>query len=357
MIETFLRSPLRIAMSVFRHLLAAAIGLSSVVAVSAQDLPGTIAEVNGKPILAADVDAKLGNNLAKLQQDIYELRQKQIESLIDQQLLEEEAGRQGIPVATLVNNEITARVSLATGAEAQKFYDDNKAQLQGQQFAALQDQIKNFLTSQRLQARQQEYIASLRAKAKIEVRLPKPPIYRSEVVTTGAPVRGNPDAPVTIVEFSDFHCPFCRRVQPAVSQVLAKYGDKVKLVYRDFPLDQLHPQARAAAEASRCAQEQGKFWEFHDVLFRNDPDATAPTLNKLAKEAGLDAAAFETCRASGKYKQPVQASSVEGARLGITGTPTFFVNGRILVGAQPLEEFSKIIDDELAAAGKPASGR
>jgi len=201
-----------------------------------------------------------------------------------------------------------------------------------------------------MQVQQKEFLKGLRAAAKIEVFLAPPPIFRAAVATADAPVRGAATAPVTIVEFSDFHCPFCRRAQPVINQVLAKYGDKVKLVFRDFPLDNLHPQARAAAEAARCATEQGKFWEFHDQVFANDADGSPAGLDRLAKQAGIDVGAFERCRTSGKYKTVVQASNQEGTRLGITGTPTFFINGRTLVGAQPLEAFTKVIDEELASA-------
>jgi len=141
---------------------------------------------------------------------------------------------------------------------------------------------------------------------------------------------------------------------PVLDQVRAKYGDKIKIVYRDYPLDNLHPQARAAAEAARCAAEQGKFWEFHDKLLQNDPDASPATLARFAKEVGLEADAFAACRTSGKFKTAIQASIQEGTRLGITGTPTFFINGRILVGAQSLDAFARIIDQELSGPAQPA---
>jgi protein-disulfide isomerase len=333
------------------------IGLvAATTAVSGQTPADRVAQVNGVPIAAADVDAKLGNNLAKLQEQIYSLRQKQLDAMIDQKLLESEAAKRGVTIAALVQSEITAQVTPVTAEETARFYDENKAKLQGE-FKGLEEQIKNYLNAQRLQTKQQEFFKSLRASAKIEVFLTPPPIIRSEVVTAGAPVRGASDAPVTIVEFSDFHCPYCRRVQPVLDQVRAKYDGKIKIVFRDFPIDTLHPQARAAAEAARCATEQGKFWEFHDLVFQNDADALPATLAGFAKTVGLDVPAFEACRTSGKYKNPVQTSNVEGTRLGITGTPTFFINGRILVGAQPLEAFSKIIDEELvtAAAAKAST--
>jgi protein-disulfide isomerase len=338
-------------MSVMRHSFVTVIALVfAATAAHAQGAVDRAAEVNGKPIMAADVDAKLGNNLAKLQEQMFSLRQQQLDAMIDQKLLEDEAAKRAVTIAALVQSEITSHVTPVTGEEAAKFYDENKSKLQGD-LKSLEEQIKNFLNAQRLQARQQEFLKSLRASAKINVFLTPPPTFRSEVVTSGAPVRGASDAPVTIVEFSDFHCPFCRKVQPVLDELRAKYGDKVKLVYRDFPLDSLHSQARAAAEAAHCAIEQGKFWEFHDKLFKNDPDASQATLDRFAQEAGMDVNAFEACRAAGKYKTSVQASAQEGAKLGITGTPTFFINGRTLVGAQPLDAFARVIDEELAAVG------
>ncbi len=310
---------------------------------------GKAAEVNGSPILASDVDAKLGNKLAELQQQIYSLRQRQVETMIQQKLLEGEAAKRGVPIADLVQTEITSKVTAATPEEAEKFYKENASRLQGD-YKSLEEQIRNYLTAQRLQTRQQQYLKTLRAAAKVNVMLTPPPIFRSEVSVQGAPAMGPANAPVTLIEFSDFHCPFCRNVQPALDGLKAKYGSKVRFVFRDFPLDNLHPQARAAAEASHCADEQGKFWPFHDKLFRSDADGSATALAKMAKEAGLDEKAFAACQTSGKYKASVQASAQEGAALGITGTPTFFINGRILVGAQDAETFSRMIEEELAAA-------
>jgi protein-disulfide isomerase len=339
-------------MSAMRLSFAGVIGLVLVAtAAQGQGTADRAAEVNGKPIMAADIDAKLGNNLAKLHEQIFSLRQKQVDMVIDEMLLEEEAAKRGVTIAALLKSEVASHVPPVTTEEVAKFYDDNKAKLQGD-IKSLEEQIKGFLTAQRFQVRRQEFLKLLRSSAKITVFLTPPPIFRSTIVTSGAPVLGASTAPVTIVEFSDFHCPFCRRIQPVLDEVRAKYRDKVKIVFRDFPLDSLHPEASAAAEAARCATEQGKFWEFHDKLFKNDPDVSQATLGRFAREVGMDVTAFEACRTAGKYKASIQASLQEGGKLGITGTPTFFINGRILVGAQPVEAFSRMIDEELAAAAR-----
>jgi protein-disulfide isomerase len=158
---------------------------------------------------------------------------------------------------------------------------------------------------------------------------------------------------VTLIEFSDFHCPFCRKVQPTLVELMARYGDRLRLVYKDMPLDNLHPQARATAEAARCAAEQGRFWEYHDKIYANAVDGSPAALQRFAQEAGLDAARFESCRASRKYQTGVQKDVQEGTLLGISGTPGFFINGRFVSGAQPIEVFTRIIDEELASGGNP----
>ncbi len=152
-----------------------------------------------------------------------------------------------------------------------------------------------------------------------------------------------------IVEFQDFHCPFCKRVQGTIGELLTRYGDKVKVVHRHFPIDQLHPHARKGHEAARCADEQGKFWAYHDKIYENAPKASPEHLKAFAHEVGLDDRAFEQCLASGKHRAAVQRDVEEGQRLGVTGTPTFFINGRRLTGAQPLETFAQAIDENVRA--------
>jgi protein-disulfide isomerase len=171
--------------------------------------------------------------------------------------------------------------------------------------------------------------------------------FRVEVSTDG-PVRGPAEAPVTIVEFEDFQCPYCRRVQSTLDQVLVRYNGKVKLVHRDFPLASLHPKSHDAHEAARCAGEQGKFWEFRDLLYTGVGQAISEQINDYAERLKLDSDAFKTCVAGGKYKAAVRKDEEEGARLGVEGTPAFFINGRAFSGAQPEANFAQIIDEELS---------
>jgi protein-disulfide isomerase len=185
---------------------------------------------------------------------------------------------------------------------------------------------------------------ALRADSKVVVLLSAP---RVEVAYDPARVRGNPKAPVMILEFSDYQCPYCHQVEPTVKELLAKYGDKVSLAYRDFPLTAIHSQAMISAVASRCALEQGKFWEYHDQLF------TASKLEKddliqYARDLKLDDKQFGACLTSEKYKADIDKDTEAGRKAGVNGTPGFFINGVFLSGAQGQDAFARVIDDELS---------
>jgi len=177
---------------------------------------------------------------------------------------------------------------------------------------------------------------------------PQPP-SRQSIDLDDDPVLGDENAPVTIVSFEDFQCPFCKRsFDQTFPQLKKEYIDtgKVKYVYRDFPLS-FHPEAQPAAEAAECADEQGKFWEMHDLIFQNQAIMSNSAYKQWAEQLGLDTAQFNDCLDSGKYRQEVQSDSNYGSQVGVSGTPTFFINGIRLVGAQPFEAFKQIIDAEL----------
>jgi protein-disulfide isomerase len=252
-------------------------------------------------------------------------------------------------VPALLDAEITSKVGLVTEQEIEKFYQEKKAQIKGEQ-AQVREQIRAFLQNQKLAAKREEFLTSLRSQAKIVDNLKPPAAARVEVSVDGAPFRGLANSPVTIVEFSDFECPFCKRAHPTLMQLLEKYAGKVKLVYRDFPLESIHPQARRAAEAARCANDQGKFWDYYDTLFTESPKLAPDDLKRYAAQAGIDVKKFDDCLSGGVHKTALQKDIDEGTRLGVTGTPAFFINGRPLTGAQPVEAFARIIDEELARA-------
>jgi len=192
------------------------------------------------------------------------------------------------------------------------------------------------------------------ARADVSVLLQPP---RVEVSYDPARVIGQPNAPITIVEFSDFQCPFCQRAYPVVKQLLAKYPNQIKLAYRDFPLRQIHPQADAAAAASRCAGEQGKFWEFHDRLFESNRPLDTPSFVEHATQLALDIPKFNECLESGRFDALIEEDLQDGNQAGVTGTPAFFINGVAVTGSQPLAVFEKVVEEELRVIGRSSPAR
>ncbi|HEY7316570.1 MAG TPA: thioredoxin domain-containing protein [Candidatus Binatia bacterium] len=342
--------------SVFLALfLILALAFPSVAAEAERTATEPLAEVNGETITTKELENKLGAKLANLEEQIYDLKRQELDSLIAEKLLAQEAAKRKISVAALLDTEVTAKVPLVTEAEIDAFYQANKSRIRSDD-AETRQKIRAFLQQQKLTAQRSLFIESLRSQGKVSVNLQPPPVIRVEVSIKDAPFRGPADAPVTLVEFSDFECPFCKRAHPTLMQLLEKYAGKVKLVYRDYPLESIHPQARGAAEAARCAQDQGKFWEYYDLLFTESPKLSPDDLKRYATQVGLDGAKFDACVAGGAHKAVIQRDLDEGNRLGITGTPAFFVNGRPLTGAQPLEAFTRVIDDELARVAGPLGG-
>lgn len=308
-----------------------------------------LAEIDGAVITERQIDATLGRQLSQLNLQIYNLKRQKLDQLIDAQLLTEEAKRRGLSVATLLEQEVESKRSSVSEADIQAFYESNKNRL-NVELGRVHDQIRDYLNEQRREARKNEYFKALRAKAKIITYLKPPPIQRLDVLIDRAPSKGAENAPVKIVKFEDFECPFCKTVQPTISELLKKYAGRVRVVHKDLPLEEIHPQAQLAAQAARCAADQGKFWQYHDMLYSHAPKLGPAELKGYAKEVGIETTSFAQCLASGKHKGAVQQDLAEGAKLGLTGTPAFFINGRELIGAQPIEAFTAIIDDELALA-------
>jgi protein-disulfide isomerase len=317
------------------------------VAAPAAGAAPVLATVNGSPITEDDVRKAAGLEISRLEEQIYQLRKQQVDELVARRLLESEAARRGQSIEALEKSEITAKAGAVTEPEIDAFVEANRARIRGD-VAQLRPQIREFLQQQKVDARRSALVDSLRASATIDMRLVPPVPFRAEVDIAGAPVRGTVTAPVTIIEYSDFHCPFCRRVQPTLTRLLEKYPGKVRLVYKHLPLDGLHPQARRVSEAAWCAARQDKFWAFHDAVYADaGSDSSDATLTRYATAAGLDAAAFGACLANPETKAAIQRDVAQGEALGLNSTPGFFVNGREVRGAQPIEAFETIIDEEL----------
>jgi protein-disulfide isomerase len=234
-----------------------------------------------------------------------------------------------------------------TDAEVKEFFDRLKTAGRippDTKLEAIKDQLVQAMVNQQRRTSVQKVVEELRTAANLKIDLPAP---RVEVAATG-PARGPANAKVTIVEFSDFQCPYCSQAFGTIEELMQQYAGKVKLVFRQFPLP-IHPQAEKAAEASLCAADQGKFWEFHDLLFKNQRKLDLADLKAHAASAGLDATKFAQCLDSGEKKKLVDQDLEAGQAAGVNGTPAFFINGVFLNGALPLEEFKKVIDPELAS--------
>lgn len=311
----------------------------------------TVAEVDGERISLQDVEEASGEPLARLEEQIYRLEQQKLKQMIEDRLLTKETRRRNISLQSLIDTEITSKVAEVTSQEIHSVYELNRNQLQKPE-SEVEGQLRSVLHDQKVTLRRQEYAESLQAKAKVAVYLEPPPPFRANV-STGGPNRGATDAPVTIVEFEDFQCPFCKKAQDTLEGVLARYNGKVRIVHRDFPLQPLHPAAWKAHEAARCAEKQGKFWQYRSLLYANTPAASLVDLSKYATQLGMDAPGFKQCLDSGEFKAAVQPDADEGDRLGVRGTPAFFINGRLLSGAQPESDFARIIDEELSVQAKP----
>lgn len=308
--------------------------------------PAPVATIDGSIVSEADLAQIVAGQVQKLREQEYDLKSKALDQLIIKRLLETEAAKQGISVDQLTDREVKTKISEPTDSEVEAYYLGQKDRLQRPP-SEIQSQLRQALRQARLQQSLQQYIARLREQTRVAVLLEPPRVHVSD---DSKRVRGRSDAPITIVEFSDFHCPFCKRVQPSLNELLTRYDGKVRLVFRDMPLDNLHPQARAAAEAANCAGDQGQFWEYHDLLFVQAPKGSGDDLKGFATTVGLDMEKFNGCIFQNAHHDAVQHDIDEATRLGLTGTPAFFINGRFLNGAQPLEKFVQIIEEELARA-------
>jgi len=305
-----------------------------------------VATVGNHNITEAELDAKVKPEMAALQSKIYDLKRQALEAMADDYLLEQAAKKDKLTVPEYLSKEIGDKVTKVTEADAHKYYDQRKGpgtppfdQIKTRLIAALQNQSE--------QEQREKVLVALRKETPTKILITAP---RVEVASAGHPSLGASDAPVAIVEFSDFQCPFCKRVEPALKEIREKYGDKVRLVYMDFPLP-MHSHALDAAKAGRCAAEQGKFWPYHDAMFADQSRESPEDLKATAKNLGLDTARFNACFDQAKYEAAVRADVEQGKQLGIDGTPAFFINGRMLVGAQPVENFKQMIDEELSSKG------
>ncbi len=302
-----------------------------------------LATIDGTPITEKDIEAVVPDQLRQVRMELYAAHKAGVDQLINEKLLAAEADEQGVTVEELQKKEIGAKVEV-TDDEVEKYYNQRKARFQGKEFSEVASLLKGYLYQQKFSDARNDYLGKLKKKSKIQFMIEPP---RVEVVAGDYPGKGPEKAPIQIIEFSDYQCPFCGRARETIAQVLKEYGNKVRYVFRDFPLS-FHKEAQKAHEAAHCAREQGKYWQYNDQLFKQQRALTLEDLKKYAKELKLNQEQFEECLGSDKYTKMVQDSLRYGQSVGVSGTPAYFINGRMLSGARPFPAFKEVIDDELA---------
>jgi len=306
-----------------------------------------IATVGGRPITEGTIAERLKPIIYKLRLNTYQLTQQALDLTINDLLLLAEANRRNVPPEEIVRKEITEKIHTPTEAEISKFYSDNKAKIPVE-LAAASNQIATYLQQQEQARLEQEMSARLRSGANIRILISEPPLPVQIISVDDDPVRGDANAPVTIVEFTDFQCPTCAGMQPLLEEVLKSYGNKVRLVVRDFPLPK-HANALKAAEAANAANAQGKFVEYTALLFKHQDALDVASLKKYATEIGLNRARFDAELDGGKYLAEIKHDRDDAEIYGIDGTPAIFVNG-VALREMSIEALRALIDRGLAGA-------
>jgi protein-disulfide isomerase len=316
-----------------------------------------LAVVNGEPVVFLDVEqaaapaiksleARKAQFEIELERDRKAALEEALEGIVRDRVLLAEAQKHKITVEELIAIRVDGAVPQPADAEIVQFYNAHKADLEGS-LADNASAIRDYLRNDQRQPVFDDFVTHLKNDYGVKTFLEP---ERAVIAIAGRPSKGPVDAPVTIVEFSDFECPFCRALFPTLQRVEQEYKDKVRIVYLQFPLVSMHTRAKKAAVASLCAYEQNKFWQLHDAMFNDQGKLAVDDLKQKASKLSLDMKAFNSCLESDKYLGEIQSDVAEGVRVGVSGTPAMFINGRLLVGAQPYADIQKVIEDELHRA-------
>jgi protein-disulfide isomerase len=318
--------------------------------VTPADRARVFATVNGVSITSAMIEDAIKPFIYDVKWQVYKLREEQLQRRINDTLLTQTAQKRQVAPESLLQTEIAAKIKPVTEADARQFYDQNKESIKGD-FEQTKAQIVEYLQQKQREDLEGALAELLRRGATVQTFLREPvaPVY--QISTDDQPSRGALNAPVTLVEFTDFQCPSCAAMQPVLEQIAAEYGEqRVRLVVRDFPLQQ-HANAFKAAEAAEAARAQGKYWEYAKLLFTNQQALDVAKLKEYATQIGLDRAKFDAMIDSGQLSPKVQSDLNEGNRLGINATPSIYVNGRLLE-ERSYEGLKAMIDAALKEKGK-----
>ncbi|MBT3984427.1 MAG: DsbA family protein [Bacteriovoracaceae bacterium] len=308
---------------------------------------GVAAKVGTEEISIGELTSGIESEIYEAERKVYELKFNRLRSLLLEKMMKGDPNKKGLTNDQYMDKYIAKGIKIGK-AEIEAFIKERKIPAQ-HVTPQIKERIKGFLETEKKKKAVDKWLGEKTAKNPVEVYIAKPsrPTFNVPVANDD-PYKGGKNAKVVIVEFSDFQCPFCAKGADLTKQILKKYGDKVKFVYKNFPLP-FHTQAHGAAQAALCAKEQSvdSFWKFHDTMFADQTKLALPDLKNTAKTLGLKTEQFAKCLDSKKYSKAVDDSLSEGKKVGVRSTPTFYVNGKLINGAQPLETFSEIIDEEL----------
>ncbi len=327
-------------------LVVMSIGATDKSSVRAQSEDTVVARVNDTSITLKEVDNSIVSRLLPLQQQIHALRRTALENLIVRAVLEGEAKKRGIAVEELRKQLTTGKIDVLQN-QVEELYAENASAFAFMSVDEAKERLRLDLESQARMRNYREALAVLRQNSNTQVFLEEP---RLPSFSDGdnAPSIGSNEAAVTIAEFSDFQCRYCKEAQGVIKQVLRSYGSDVRLIFKHLPLD-IHAEAFGAAQAAFCAEDQGLFWPYHDALFASET-LSAAAFNTMATDLGLSLPKFQACVLSEASRAAVRKDMQEARRLGIASTPTFIVNGKLLRGARGFEEFKALIERELNSA-------
>jgi protein-disulfide isomerase len=304
-------------------------------------------EVDGTKLTAADIERERPTVFFHARNTFYEGQKKAILAFVDDYLLKRQAQKENVTVAQLLERHVNSVIAKDPPEEALHVYYEGVDTTEP--YEAVRGQIIAHIRDVRLAKAKAAYLQSLRSQAKVDLRLAPP---RAEVATREIPVRGTPTALVTIAEYADYECPYCQQAEPTIRKVLADYDGKVAFTYKDVPLP-MHAHAEKASEAAQCAGDQGKFWEFHDLLYTTR-QLEISQLKADARQLKLDGEVFDKCLDSGQKIEGVKSQLIEGQALGLEGTPSFFINGRFVSGNVSYDDWRRIIDEEIAVSSAKA---
>jgi len=305
------------------------------------------ASVAGENISEAELITGIETELFEAEMKVFDLKYARLQAILLEKFMNKDPNKKNLSNDEYLAKYIAKDVKVSE-AEIEKFIKER--QIPKEQINAdIKERIKQFIEMEKKKVAVDTWLSKQTEKNPVEVYFSKPKRPTFNVTAGDAPFKGAEDAKVTIVEFSDFQCPFCSKGANLVSELEKKYGKKVKIVFKNFPLP-FHAQAKIAAEAALCAKDQDAkaFWKLHDVMFQDQSKLDRDNLISSAKKIGLKDKVFTECLDGGKFKAKVEADMNEGQAIGVKSTPTFFVNGQLIAGAQPIEVFSEIIDEELA---------